>query len=121
MNEPRDIAIRGQGDRIHRDRSSGLARQIGVNTLYITAPSQRHWYARRPDDEIHALVDVLGRPLTPGNTSDIKGADLLIATAGMKRVITDRGYHANHLRAALRDHGTIPVIPAGATANAYPV
>ncbi|MFZ1744143.1 MAG: transposase [Pontixanthobacter sp.] len=32
--------------------------------------------------KIHAHVDVLGRPLrlvlTPGNTSDVKGADLLI-------------------------------------------
>jgi hypothetical protein len=35
--------------------------------------------------KIHALVDVLGRPLrlvlTPGNTSDIKGADLLVDAA----------------------------------------
>jgi transposase len=29
----------------------------------------------------------------------------------MKRVIADRGYDANHLRATLRDQGTIPVIP----------
>jgi transposase len=50
--------------------------------------------------------------LTPGNTSDVKGADLLIGeTAGMKRVIADRGYDANRIRAALREQGTIPVIP----------
>jgi transposase len=66
--------------------------------------------------KIHALVDVLGRPLrlvlTPGNTSDIKGADLLVgATAGMKRLIADRGYDANRLRSTLRDQGTIPIIP----------
>lgn len=66
--------------------------------------------------KIHALVDLLGRPLrlvlTPGNTSDIKGADLLLGdTAGMKRLIADRGYDANRLRATLRDQGTIPVIP----------
>ena len=66
--------------------------------------------------KIHALVDVLGRPLrlalTPGNTSDIKGADLLIGEAvGMKRLIADRGYDANRLRATLRGQGTIPVIP----------
>lgn len=66
--------------------------------------------------KIHALVDVLGRPLrlilTPGNTSDVKGADLLIAeTIGMKRVIADRGYDANRIRATLREQGTIPVIP----------
>lgn len=66
--------------------------------------------------KIHALVDVLGRPLrlalTPGNTSDIRGADLLVGeTRGMKRLIADRGYDANQLRATLRDQGTIPVIP----------
>ena len=42
----------------------------------------------------------------------MKGADLLIGeTAGMKRVIADRGYDANRIRAALREQGTIPVIP----------
>ena len=69
-----------------------------------------------PTTKIHALVDLLGRPLrlvlTPGNTSDIKGADLLVGdTQGMKRLIADRGYDANRLRATLRDQGTIPVIP----------
>lgn len=66
--------------------------------------------------KIHALVDLLGRPLrlvlTPGNTSDISGADLLVGdTVGMKRVIADRGYDANRLRDTLREQGTIPVIP----------
>jgi transposase len=42
----------------------------------------------------------------------VQGADLLIGdTAGMKRVIADRGYDANRIRAVLRDEGTIPVIP----------
>lgn len=42
----------------------------------------------------------------------MKGADLLIGeTIGMKRVIADRGYDANRLRATLREHGTMPVIP----------
>ena len=42
----------------------------------------------------------------------MKGADLLIGeTIGMKRVIADRGYDANRIRAALREQGTIPVIP----------
>ena len=50
--------------------------------------------------------------LTPGNTSDIKGADLLVGeTQGMKRLIADRGYDANRLRATPRGQGTIPVIP----------
>ena len=47
----------------------------------------------------------------PGNTSDAKGADLLIGeAAGMKREIADRGYDANRIRAALREQDTIPVI-----------
>lgn len=42
----------------------------------------------------------------------MKGADLLIGeTIGMKRVIADRGYDGNRIRAALREQGTIPVIP----------
>lgn len=42
----------------------------------------------------------------------MKGADLLIGEPiGMKRVIADRGYDANRIRAALRDQATIPVIP----------
>ena len=36
---------------------------------------------------------------------------LIDATIGMKRVIADRGYDANRLRATLRDQGTIPIIP----------
>lgn len=70
--------------------------------------------------KVHALIDVLGRPLrlvlTPSNTSDVKGADLLIGeTIGMKRVIADAGYDAIRVRANLREQGTIPV---GATASA---
>ena len=66
--------------------------------------------------KIHALVDILGRPLrlilTPGNTSDVKAADQLIGdTAGMKRLIADRGDDANSIRTTLRQQNTIPVIP----------
>lgn len=51
---------------------------------------------------IHALVDVLARPLclirTPDNTSDMKAADDLIEhAAGMKRLIADRGYDADRI------------------------
>lgn len=72
--------------------------------------------------KIPALVDVIGRPLrlvlTPGNTSDIRGADLLIADAGrMKRMIADRGYDANKLRATLRAQETIPSSPVAETAS----
>jgi transposase len=58
----------------------------------------------------------LGRPavirLTPGNVSDIRVADDLIAAAGpVRRLIADRGYDANRLRHALRSTGTTPIIP----------
>jgi transposase len=50
--------------------------------------------------------------LMPGNTSDIKSADLLVGeTVGMNRLIADRGYDAHRLRRTLRDQRTIPVIP----------
>lgn len=66
--------------------------------------------------KIYALVYFLGRPLglilTPGNTWDVEGADLLIGeTVGMKQVIADRGYDANRIRVALRDQGTLPSSP----------
>jgi transposase len=49
--------------------------------------------------------------LTPGQTSDTKGADLLLGeTVGMKRLIANCAYDANSLRATLREQGTIPVI-----------
>lgn len=42
----------------------------------------------------------------------MKGADLLVGeTAGMKRLIADRGYDANRLRSTLRSQNTTPVIP----------
>ena len=50
--------------------------------------------------------------LTPGNTSDVKGADMLIGeNIGMKRVIADRGYDANRIRASLARAGNDPGDP----------
>lgn len=50
--------------------------------------------------------------MTPGNTSDIKAAALLIQDATrFKRLVADRGYDANHFRVTLREAGTKPVIP----------
>ncbi len=51
--------------------------------------------------------------LTPGNTSDIKAAELLQAQiTRYRRVIADRGYDANSFRKTLKDAGTTPVIPS---------
>jgi transposase len=73
--------------------------------------------------KIHALVDVLGRPLrlvlTPGNTSDVKGrrpADW--RTHRHEAVIADRGYDANRIRATLREQGHDPGDPRAAQPQA---
>ncbi len=66
---------------------------------------------------MHVLTDVLGRPavihLTPGNASDVSTAPAVLAQAlgRMRRLLADRGYDANALRAALREGGTTPIIP----------
>lgn len=69
-----------------------------------------------PTTKIRVLVGVLGIPLrlvlTPGNTSDVKGVDLLMGdSTGRKWVVANRGYDANRIRPALREQGTMPVIP----------
>ena len=65
---------------------------------------------------LRLLVDVLGRPLrlvlTPGDTSHLQGANLLIGeTIGIKRGTPDRGLDPNRIRAALLEQDTIPAIP----------
>lgn len=76
-----------------------------------------HWHiARGPNDQGPCayrcpLVTTSSRPEARQHLG-YKGADLLIGEPiGLKRVIADRGYDANRIRAALRDQGTIPVIP----------
>jgi len=84
---------------------------------------QCHWHlAWRPDNEdprARRCSRATARPRpTPGNTSDVKGVDLLIGeTDSMKRMIADRGYDADRIRAIFREQGTIPVIPDDAIAR----
>jgi transposase len=60
---------------------------------------------------------VLGRPgvllLTPGNASDVRTAPAVLAEAPgrLRRLIADKGYDADWLRADLREKGITPVIP----------
>lgn len=50
--------------------------------------------------------------LTPGNISDIAVAGRLIEAAGhVQRLIADKGYDADALRAQLRAVGTMSIIP----------
>ncbi|SEM47357.1 Transposase DDE domain-containing protein [Bosea lupini] len=72
--------------------------------------------------KIHAVCDLLGRPvaltLTPGNTSDIKAAELLKEhVTGFRRLVADRGYDANQYRGFLKQAGTIPSSLAAFTAS----
>ncbi len=50
--------------------------------------------------------------LTPGNVADITAAPALLERAGQIRyLLGDKGYDADALRRALRQAGTMPVIP----------
>lgn len=50
--------------------------------------------------------------LTPGNTSDIKAAELLKGhVTRFRRLVADRGYDANSFRKTLKEAGTTPIIP----------
>jgi transposase len=51
-----------------------------------------------PSTKIHAVVDALGNPtlfLTPGQSSDLEGADQLLPQVETKIVIADKGYDAD--------------------------
>ena len=51
--------------------------------------------------------------LSAGNTNDIRMAAALVRAAGpIRRLLADRGYDANHLRALLAGQGTEAVIPS---------
>ena len=65
---------------------------------------------------MHAVCDDKGRPLilllTEGQTSDFKGAALIIdRLPDAKALIGDKGYDADWLRAALLARGIAPCIP----------
>lgn len=74
--------------------------------------------------EGHALADMLGRPgvllLTPGNASDVRTVpDVLAGAPGrIRRLIADKGYDADWLRADLRKKGITPSSPAPAPESA---
>lgn len=67
--------------------------------------------------KLHAICDEQGRPhvllLTPGNTHDVKVADLAIgAVPPSDYLVADKGYDSNALRFWLIERGTVPVIPS---------
>jgi transposase len=104
---------RGGGHRQHLRQSASLSagRQRGAKAQGI-GPS-----GGGQTTKIHALVDVLGRPgvllLTPGNASDVRTAPEVLAEAPgrIRRLIADKGYDADWLRADLQEKGITPLIP----------
>src|SRR5437867_1025373 len=65
--------------------------------------------------KIHALVDALGNPvalmLTPGQASDLAGAEPLIDGADPQALLGDKAYDADALIDTLARRGITPVIP----------
>jgi transposase len=68
--------------------------------------------------KIHGLTDAAGRPrillISPGNLSDMTMAPALIQAAQGRfdRLIADRGYDSNAIRAAIEAQGAEVVIPS---------
>ncbi len=68
------------------------------------------------NSKLHAVCDGQGRPLimllTEGQTSDYKGAALMLdALPKAKAILGDRGYDADWFRNALTARGITPCIP----------
>jgi transposase len=66
--------------------------------------------------KIHALVDRRGRPLcyllTPGQAADCRHAETLLEGVAFARLIGDRAYDTDALRAWCAEHGIEAVIPS---------
>ena len=70
--------------------------------------------------KIHATVDALGNPtgfhLTPGQSHDLQGADVLLKDTSGQTVIADKGYDAQaRLIQPLLEKGKAVVIPSRST------
>lgn len=67
--------------------------------------------------KLHGLTDATGRPrillISPGNTSDMTMAPALLEAAAGRfdKLIADRGYDSNAIRAAVQAQGAEAVIP----------
>ena len=74
--------------------------------------------------KLHGLTDAQGRPrllmLSAGNVNDMTMASALIdkADGRFNRLIADRGYDTNAIRAAIANQGAQVVIPSTATRRA---
>jgi transposase len=66
--------------------------------------------------KIHVLIDERGRPLcyllTPGQAADCPQAEALLDGIGLERLIADRGYDTDAIRAWCAERGIEVVIPS---------
>ena len=67
--------------------------------------------------KIHATVDALGNPtgfyLTPGQASDLEGADVLLEDIAAETILADKGYDADQrVIERLQRQGKTAVIPS---------
>ena len=72
--------------------------------------------------KIHTTVDALGNPtgfhLTPGQSHDLEGADILLSKTSGQIVIADKGYDAQaRLVKPLLEQGKEVVIPSRSTSK----
>jgi len=102
----RDRLDQHQGPSLGRRRKRGaFAQGIGTSRGGRTS-------------KIHGLTDAAGRPrillISPGNLSDMTMAPALIEAARGRfdKLIADRGYDSNTIRAAIQAQGAEVVIPA---------
>jgi transposase len=69
-----------------------------------------------PTGKIHAVIDGLGRPScflpTPGQAADCRQARSLLEGLAFERLIGDRGYDTDELRAWVEEHDAEAVIPS---------
>ncbi|MEM8752706.1 MAG: IS5 family transposase [Pseudomonadota bacterium] len=105
---PEDLSIDSTAVRAHRSAHGGK----GGRKVQCIGRSRGG-----PTTKIHALTDSCGRLaaflISPGNVADITVAPALItAMPPTLRLIADKGYDANSLRATLAQQRTEAVIPS---------
>ena len=65
--------------------------------------------------KIHAKVDALGMPLgfiiTPGQSSDIGQAEVLVGKELCQNLLADKGYDSSTFREFLQNKGIVPIVP----------
>jgi transposase len=104
---------------------------ISIDATIVRAHACSAGYGKQEDEglgrskggftsKIHAKVDALGNPLkfivTPGQTSDVTQANILLEGVTDAYVIGDKGYDSKMLREMIKQQRCEPVIPSRSNA-----